>query len=50
MFELQYRQNKSSIKEAVFMTGWNFFFVLVGVCTMTAQLFHVINTIEGPAR
>lgn len=32
------------------MTGWNFFFILIGVCTMTAQLFHAINAIDGSVR
>lgn len=37
-------------KEAVAMTGWNFFFVLVGVCTMTAQLFHLLDALERSPR
>ena len=32
------------------MTGWTFFFVLVGVVFLTAQLFRVIDAIERPAR
>ena len=32
------------------MTGWGFFFMLVGVAFLTAQLFRVINYIERPAR
>lgn len=31
------------------MTGWSFFFVLVGVVFLTAQLFRVIDAIEHPA-
>ncbi len=30
------------------MTGWTFFFVLVGVVFMTAQLFRLINYIDRP--
>ena len=32
------------------MTGWTFFFVLVGISTMTSQLFQLIDIIERPAR
>lgn len=32
------------------MTGWTFFFILVGVVFLTAQLFRVIDAIEQPAR
>lgn len=32
------------------MTGWSFFFVLMGVASLTAQLFRVIDAIERPAR
>ena len=32
------------------MTGWGFFFMLVGITFLTAQLFRVINYIERPAR
>ena len=32
------------------MTGWGFFFLLVGVTFLTAQLFRVINYIERPVR
>lgn len=32
------------------MSGWTFFFVLVGVAFLTAQLFRVIDAIERPAR
>ena len=32
------------------MTGWTFFFMLVGVGTLTAQLFRVIDVIESPRR
>lgn len=28
------------------MTGWTFFFMLVGVGTLTAQLFRVIDWVE----
>ncbi len=31
------------------MTGWTFFFVLVGVVFLTAQLFRVIDAIEHPS-
>ncbi len=30
------------------MTGWTFFFVLIGVVFMTAQLFRLINFIDRP--
>lgn len=43
-------QNKGSIKEEFFMTGWTFFFTLLGVAVITAQLFRVIDAIERPAR
>ena len=32
------------------MTGWSFFFVLVGAASLTAQLFRIIDMIEQPAR
>ena len=32
------------------MTGWSFFFMLLGVVFMTAQLFRLISAIEQPAR
>ena len=32
------------------MTGWGFFFMLVGVTFLTAQLFRVINYIERPVQ
>lgn len=30
------------------MSGWTFFFILVGVVFLTAQLFRVIDYIERP--
>ena len=30
------------------MTAWNYFLVLLGASTVTAQLFHVIDAIERP--
>lgn len=32
------------------MTGWTFFFILVGIVFVTSQLFRVIDVIERPAR
>lgn len=32
------------------MTGWTFFFVLIGVVFLTAQIFRLIDAIERPAR
>ena len=32
------------------MTGWSFFFMLLGVIFVTAQLFRLINVIEQPSR
>ena len=32
------------------MTGWTFFFILVGVVFLTSQLFRVVDAIERPAR
>ena len=32
------------------MTGWRFFFLLLGLTFLTAQLFRVINYIERPVR
>lgn len=32
------------------MTGWTFFFILVGVVFLTAQVFRVIDAIERPAQ
>ena len=32
------------------MTGWNFFFTLMGISFMTAQVFRLINVIEQPSR
>ena len=31
------------------MTGWTFFFILVGVVFMTAQLFRLIEYIDRPS-
>lgn len=38
------------MKEEFLMTGWTFFFILVGVVFLTSQLFRVIDAIERPAR
>lgn len=32
------------------MTGWSFFFTLMGVATLAAQVFRVVDYIERPAR
>lgn len=32
------------------MTTWSFFFIVLGVAFLTAQLFRVIDAIERPAR
>lgn len=32
------------------MTGWTFFFMLLGVAFISAQIFRVIDAIERPAR
>ena len=32
------------------MTGWTFFFILVGIVFVTSQLFRVIDAIERPSR
>lgn len=32
------------------MSGWTFFFMLVGIVFVTAQLFRVVDAIERPAR
>ena len=32
------------------MTGWSFFFLLVGVAFLTAQVFRLVDAIERPAR
>ena len=32
------------------MSGWTFFFILVGMVFLTSQLFRVIDAIERPAR
>lgn len=29
------------------MTGWELFFVVLGICTATSGLFRVIDKIEG---
>ena len=42
--------NCVNYKEDILMTGWSFFFVLVGVVFLTAQLFRVIDAIERPNR
>ena len=31
------------------MTGWTFFFMLLGVVFLTAQIFRLIDAIERPA-
>ena len=37
-------------KEEDTMSGWTFFFILVGVVFLTTQLFRVIDYIERPAK
>jgi len=32
------------------MSGWTFFFVLMGVVFLTSQLFRIVDAIERPAR
>lgn len=32
------------------MSGWTFFFILVGICYLTAQIFRLIDAIERAAR
>ena len=32
------------------MTGWTYFFIILGVAFMTMQLFRVIDAIERPTR
>lgn len=32
------------------MIGWSFFFMLVGVSTLAAQVFRVVDYIEQPTR
>lgn len=32
------------------MTGWTFFFIILGVAVLTAQLFRLIDLIERPSR
>ena len=32
------------------MTGWTFFFTLIGVVFLTTQLFRIIDVIEQPAK
>ena len=32
------------------MTGWTYFFIILGGAFMTMQLFRVIDAIERPAR
>ena len=32
------------------MIGWSFFFMLVGVSTLAAQVFRVVDYIEKPAQ
>lgn len=32
------------------MTGWSFFFVVVGVAFLAAQVFRLVDAIERPAQ
>ena len=32
------------------MTGWTLFFVVMGVCTITAQVFRIVDAIEAPRK
>ena len=32
------------------MTGWTFFFIVLGAAVLTAQLFRLIDLIERPSR
>jgi hypothetical protein len=43
-------EQEFDFKEETHMSGWTFFFILVGVAFLTAQLFRVIDVIERPAR
>ena len=43
-------RTKVRIKEEFHMTGWTLFFVMLGVVSLTDQLFRVIDMIERPAR
>ena len=43
-------EQKFEKEEASCMTGWTFFFMLVGVAVLTAQLFRIVDAIERPSR
>ena len=32
------------------MTGWSFFFMVLGITDLAAQLFRIIDIIERPAK
>ena len=32
------------------MTGWSFFFILVGVAFLAAQVFRLVDAIERPTQ
>ena len=32
------------------MTGWSFFFMVVGITSLAAQMFRIIDLLERPAR
>lgn len=32
------------------MTGWTFFFIVLGIAVLTAQFFRLIDLIERPSR
>ena len=45
-----YRTKVRFKEEFDMMTGWSFFFVLVGVSFLTSQVFRLVDAIERPAR
>ena len=42
---------KTSVRlEVLYMSGWTFFFLVVGITVLAAQLFRIIDFIERPAK
>jgi len=46
----RWRLPKARGKGSTYMTGWTLFFTVVGITTMAAQLFRVIDFIEAPGK
>lgn len=49
MYDSFIKKNNRSIG-GFSMSAWSFFFILIGVCFLTSQVFRLIDAIEHPSR